>query len=101
MSFPGSLQVGLRSVASQVVYTDVAQPQSLGGAVKLTSVEVAGNVDVVLINGVDLRQLDANTVKVTGDFALQGEARHARRAVAVLQNIATLSCVSRLQHHLA
>lgn len=68
--------MGLHSLAEQVVYTDVAQPQSLSGAVKLKSVEVAGNVDVVLINGVDLRHLDANTVKVTGDFSLQGEAQH-------------------------
>lgn len=69
-------QVRLRSVADQVVYTDVAQPQILSGTVKMTSVEVAGDVDVVLINGVNLRELDANTVKVTGDFALQGDVWH-------------------------
>lgn len=68
-----SFQVSLRSVADQVVYTDVAQPQTLGGSVKLASVEVAGNVDVVLINGVDLRHLNANTVKVIGNFTLQGD----------------------------
>lgn len=63
-------------MADQVVYTDMAQPQILSGAVKLTSLEVAGNVDVVLVNDVDLRHLDANTVKVTGDFALQGDVWH-------------------------
>lgn len=63
-------------MADQVVYTDMARPQILSGAVKLTSLEVAGDVDVVLVNGVDLRHLDANTVKVNGDFTLQGDVRH-------------------------
>ena len=70
------LQVSLRALAQQVVYTDVAEVQTISGGVTLSAVHVAGNVDVMSINGVDLRHLDANTVKTTGDFVLQGEAQY-------------------------
>ncbi|XP_063869289.1 uncharacterized protein LOC135105158 [Scylla paramamosain] len=68
----------LRALAQRVVYTDVAEMQTISGAVTLNAVHVAGNVDVMSLNGVDLRHLDANTVKTTGDFVLQGPVRYMK-----------------------
>lgn len=69
--------MSLRDLAQRVVYTDVAEMQTISGDVTLSVVNVAGNVDVLSLNGVDLSHLDASTVKTTGDFVLQGEAQHA------------------------
>ncbi|MPC21231.1 hypothetical protein E2C01_014208 [Portunus trituberculatus] len=70
--------VSLRDLAQRVVYTDVAETQTISGGVTLRDVHVAGNVDVMSLNGVDLRHLDANTVKTTGDFVLRGPVRYMK-----------------------
>lgn len=89
-----SRQEVLSALANQTVYTDVAQPQTISGEITLTSVHVAGNVDVMAINSVDLKHLDASTVKTTGDFILQGGSRHPSQGLKG-QLWATVLCLHR------
>ncbi|XP_069957094.1 uncharacterized protein [Cherax quadricarinatus] len=64
--------VNLTSLSSRVVYTDVEIQQTLAGMYTVASLQVDGNVDALTINGVNLRELDAQVVKTTGNFTLQG-----------------------------
>ncbi|XP_068221706.1 uncharacterized protein [Palaemon carinicauda] len=65
-------KVNLRRLAEKVVYTDIEKKYTLSGSYLFDFINVTGNVDVNSINGVDLKFLDRNVLKKTGDFTLKG-----------------------------
>ncbi|XP_047476972.1 uncharacterized protein LOC125030755 [Penaeus chinensis] len=88
-------EVDLSGLAEDLVYMNLFTPQVLDGHFTLHDVNVDGNVDVMNINDVGMKELDTMVVKTSGDFTLSGDVTYPDLGVSGSMTSPTLNGIAK------